>query len=33
MKIIDIGINLMYWSFNEDREQVVQSSIQVGVTF
>lgn len=32
MKIIDIGINLMHRSFNEDREQVVESAIEAGVT-
>lgn len=32
MKIIDMGINLMHRSFNEDREQVVQSAIEVGVS-
>ncbi|MDR2954769.1 MAG: TatD family hydrolase [Prevotella sp.] len=32
MKIIDIGINLMHRSFNEDREQVVQSAIDAGVS-
>ena len=32
MKIIDIGINLMHRSFNEDREQVVQAAIEEGVT-
>lgn len=31
MKIIDIGINLMHRSFNEDREQVMQSAIEVGI--
>jgi Mg-dependent DNase len=32
MKIIDIGINLMHRSFNEDREQVVQDAIDEGVS-
>jgi len=32
MKIIDIGINLMHRSFNEDREQVVQASIEAGMS-
>ncbi|MBB4034213.1 TatD DNase family protein [Dysgonomonas hofstadii] len=32
MKIIDIGINLMHRSFNEDRERVVQSAIEAGVS-
>ena len=32
MKIIDIGINLMHRSFNEDREQVVQAAIEAGVS-
>lgn len=32
MKIIDIGINLMHRSFNDDREQVVQSAIEDGVS-
>jgi len=31
MKIIDIGINLMYRSLNEDREQMVQATIEAGV--
>lgn len=32
MKIIDIGINLMHRSFNDDREQVMQSAIEAGVS-
>ncbi len=32
MKIIDIGINLMHRSFNEDREKVLQSAIDEGVS-
>ncbi|MFT3995618.1 MAG: TatD family hydrolase [Dysgonomonas sp.] len=32
MKIIDIGVNLMHRSFDEDRGQVVQSAIEVGVS-
>ncbi|MDU1906557.1 MAG: TatD family hydrolase [Dysgonomonas sp.] len=32
MKIIDIGINLMHRSFNEDREQVVKDAIDEGVS-
>lgn len=32
MKIIDIGVNLMHRSFDEDREQVVQSAIEAGVS-
>ena len=32
MKIIDIGINLMHRSFNDDREQVVQSAIEAEVS-
>lgn len=32
MKIIDIGINLMHRSFNEDREAIVQSAIESGVS-
>lgn len=32
MKIIDIGVNLMHRSFNNDREQVVQSAIEAGVS-
>lgn len=32
MKIIDIGVNLMHRSFDEDREQIVQSAIEVGVS-
>jgi len=32
MKIIDIGINLMHRSFNEDREQVVQTALEAGVS-
>lgn len=32
MKIIDIGVNLMHRSFSEDRERVVQSAIEEGVS-
>ena len=32
MKIIDIGINLMHRSFNDDREQVVQAAMEEGVS-
>ena len=32
MKIIDIGINLMHRSFNEDREHVIKSAAEAGVT-
>ena len=32
MKIIDIGVNLMHRSFDEDREQIVQSAIEAGVS-
>lgn len=32
MKIIDIGINLMHRSFNEDRESVVLSAQEAGVS-
>lgn len=32
MKIIDIGVNLMHRSFNEDREKVVQSAAEEGVS-
>lgn len=32
MKIIDIGINLMHRSFNEDREQVMKEAMEAGVS-
>jgi len=32
MKIIDIGINLMHRSFNEDREQVMNEAMEAGVS-
>ena len=32
MKIIDIGINLMHRSFNDDREQVMNEAIEAGVS-
>jgi TatD DNase family protein len=32
MKIIDIGINLMHRSFNDDREQVVRSAAEAGIS-
>lgn len=32
MKLIDIGINLMHRSFNDDREKVVQDSAHEGVS-
>lgn len=32
MRLIDIGINLMHRSFNEDREQVMKSALEAGVS-
>lgn len=32
MKTIDIGINLMHRSFNDDREQVLEDALTVGVS-
>jgi len=32
MKIIDIGVNLLHRSFNNDREEVVKLAAEVGVT-
>ena len=32
MKIIDIGVNLMHRSFNEDREQIIRDAAEAGVS-
>ena len=32
MKIIDIGVNLMHRSFNEDREQIIRDAEEAGVS-